>query len=110
VTIRDTKWFGTEGPTCESANELEQEEPWHLPPSHTSPGRILLVERKPRVNAMIPCSVALPNGYHGVLVVVIVVSLMTDDYHMVVVTAVAAVMPIWLRKSAGRKEHKQDKY
>jgi hypothetical protein len=34
-----------------------------------------------------------------------------DDYGMgVVVAAVAAVMPIWLRKCAGRKERKQDKY
>jgi hypothetical protein len=34
-----------------------------------------------------------------------------DDYHMVVVVAaVVAVMPIWLRKSAGRKEHKQYKH
>jgi hypothetical protein len=35
----------------------------------------------------------LPNGYQSALVVVIVV----------------AVMPIWLRKSAGGEEHKQDK-
>jgi hypothetical protein len=43
-----------------------------------------------------PCLIVnkLPNGYQSVLVVVVVV----------------AVMPIWLRKSAGRKEHKQDKY
>jgi hypothetical protein len=42
------------------------------------------------------CSIAdeLPNGYQSALVVVIVV----------------AVMPIWLRKSAGGEEHKQDKY
>jgi hypothetical protein len=32
-----------------------------------------------------------------------------DDYRMVVV-AVVAVMPIWLRKCAGRKERKQNKY
>jgi hypothetical protein len=59
-----------------------------------------------------PCSVAdrLPNGYHDVLAMVIVVAVMPDDYHTVVVTAVVAVMPIWLRKSAGRKEHKQYKY
>jgi hypothetical protein len=55
-----------------------------------------------------PCSVAdrLPNGYHDVLAMVIVVAVMPDDYH----TAVVAVMPIWLRKSAGRKEHKQYKH
>jgi hypothetical protein len=29
---------------------------------------------------------------------------------MVVVVAVVAVMPIWLRKCADRKERKQDKY
>jgi hypothetical protein len=29
---------------------------------------------------------------------------------MVVVAAVVAVMPIWLRKCAGRKEYKQDNY
>ena len=29
---------------------------------------------------------------------------------VVVVMAVVAVMPIWLRKCAGRKERKQDKY
>jgi hypothetical protein len=29
---------------------------------------------------------------------------------MVVVVAVVAMMPIWLRKCAGRKERKQDKY
>jgi hypothetical protein len=28
---------------------------------------------------------------------------------VVVVAAVVAVMPIWLRKSAGGEEHKQDK-
>jgi hypothetical protein len=33
-----------------------------------------------------------------------------DDYHIVVVVAVVAVMPIWLRKCADRKERKQDKY
>jgi len=55
-----------------------------------------------------PCPIAdkLPNGYHNVLLVVIVVAVMPDDYHMVVVAPVVAVMPIWLRKSAGRKEHK----
>ena len=43
--------------------------------------------------------------------VVIVVAVMPNDYHTVVVAAVVAVMPIiWLRKSAGCKEHKQDKY
>jgi hypothetical protein len=33
---------------------------------------------------------------------------LSDDYHMVVVVVVAvvAVMPIWLRKCAGRKERK----
>ena len=43
-----------------------------------------------------PCSIAakLPNGYQSLLVVVIVV----------------AVMPIWLRKSGGRNEHKEDKH
>jgi hypothetical protein len=34
-----------------------------------------------------------------------------DDYGMGVVAAVVvAVMPIWLRKCAGCKERKQDKY
>ena len=43
--------------------------------------------------------------------VVIVVAVMPNDYHTVVVAAVVAVMPIiWLRKSAGCKEHKQGKY
>jgi hypothetical protein len=60
-----------------------------------SPGRVLLVERKPRAKCNDPCPIAdeLPNGYHMVRVVVVV-----------------AVMPIWLRKCAGRKERKQDKY
>jgi hypothetical protein len=49
----------------------------------------------------------LPNGYQGALVVVVVVAVMPNDDHMVVVVAVVA---IWLRKSAGRKERKQDKY
>jgi hypothetical protein len=49
----------------------------------------------------------LPNGYQSALVVVIVVAVMPNDYHVLVV---AAVMPIWLRKSAGGEEHKQDKY
>jgi hypothetical protein len=31
---------------------------------------------------------------------------LSDDYHMVVVVAVVAVMPIWLCKCAGRKERK----
>jgi hypothetical protein len=52
----------------------------------------------------------LPNDYQSFLVVVVVVVVvMPNDYHMVVVAAVVAVMPIWLRKSAGCKEHKQDK-
>jgi hypothetical protein len=57
------------------------------------------------------CSIAdeLPNGYQRALVVVIVVVVMPNDYHTVVV-AVVVVMPIWLRKSAGGEEHKQDKY
>ena len=40
------------------------------------------------------------------------VGVMRMEYHMVVVAAVAvvAVVPIWLRKSAGCKEHKQHKY
>jgi hypothetical protein len=50
-----------------------------------------------------------PNGYQSLLVVVVVVVVMPNDYHMVVATVVA-VMPIWLRKSAGCKEHKQHKY
>jgi hypothetical protein len=37
-------------------------------------------------------------------------AVMTNDYHMVVVAAVMAVMTIGLRKSAGCKEHKQGKY
>ena len=52
----------------------------------------------------------LPNDYHSLLVVVVVVvvmAAMSNDYHMVVV---AAVMVIWLRKSAGCKEHEQNKY
>ena len=52
----------------------------------------------------------LPNGYQSVLVVVVavvVMAAMSNDYHMVVV---AAVMVIWLRKSAGCKEHEQNKY
>ena len=49
------------------------------------------------------------NGYQSLLVVVVVV-VMPNDYHMVVVAVVVAVMPIWLRKSAGGEEHKQDKY
>jgi ABC-type antimicrobial peptide transport system permease subunit len=59
-----------------------------------------------------PCPIAdkLPNDYQSLLVVVVVVAVMPNDYHMVVVAAVVAVMPIWLRKSAGCKEHKQDKY
>jgi hypothetical protein len=51
----------------------------------------------------------LPNGYQSMLVVVVVVVVMasmSNDYHMVVV----AVMVIWLRKSAGCKEHEQNKY
>ena len=56
------------------------------------------------------CSIAdkSPNGYQNVLVVVVVVAVMSNDYHMVVVAAM--VVPIWLRKSAGCKEHKQNKY
>jgi ABC-type antimicrobial peptide transport system permease subunit len=53
--------------------------------------------------------VTLLNGYQSVLVVVIVVAVMANDYYTVVVAVVVAVMPIWLRKSAGGKEHKQDK-
>jgi hypothetical protein len=59
-----------------------------------SPGRVLLVERMPRAKCNDPCPIAdeLPDGYR-----------------MGVVVAVVAVMPIWLRKCAGRKERKQDK-
>jgi hypothetical protein len=58
-----------------------------------------------------PGSIAdeLPNGYQSALVVFIVMVVMPNDYHVVVVAAVVAVMPIWLRKSAGGEEHKQDK-
>jgi hypothetical protein len=45
-----------------------------------------------------------------VLVVIIVVVMMPYDDYMVVVAAVVVVMPIWLRKSAGGQEHKQDKW
>jgi hypothetical protein len=41
---------------------------------------------------------------------VVGVVVMPNDYHMVVVATVVVVMPIWLRKSAGCKEHKQHKY
>jgi hypothetical protein len=41
---------------------------------------------------------------------VIVVAVMPNYYHMVVVAAVAVMPIIWLRKSAGCKEHKQDKH
>ena len=47
----------------------------------------------------------LLNGYQSVLVVVIVMAVMPNHYYMVVVAA----MPIWLRKSSGGKEHKQNK-
>ena len=59
-----------------------------------------------------PWSIAdkLPDRYQSLLVVVIVVTVMPNDHHVVVVAAVVASMPIWLRKSAGCKEHKQDKY
>jgi hypothetical protein len=43
-------------------------------------------------------------------VVVVVMTVMTNDYHMMVVVAVMSVITIWLRKSAGCKEHKEDKY
>jgi hypothetical protein len=39
----------------------------------------------------------------------VVVVAMRMEYHVVVVAAVA-VVPIWLRKSADCKEHKQHKY
>jgi hypothetical protein len=59
-----------------------------------------------------PWSIAdkLPNDYHSFLAVVVVVAVMPNDYHTMVVPVVVAVMPIWLRKSAGGEEHKQDKY
>ena len=59
------------------------------------PGRVLLVERKPRAKCNHPCPITdeLPDGYGVGMVVAVVV----------------AVMPIWLRKCAGRKERKQDK-
>ena len=43
------------------------------------------------------------------MVIIVVVMMPYDDY-MVVVAAVVVVMPIWLRKSAGGQEHKQDKW
>ena len=52
----------------------------------------------------------LPNDYQSLLVVVavvVVMAAMSNDYHMVLV--VVAVMVIWLRKSAGCKEHEQNK-
>jgi len=42
-----------------------------------------------------------------VVIVLVVAAVMPNDYHMVV--AAVAVMAIWLRKSAGCKEHKQNK-
>ena len=61
-----------------------------------SPAKVLLVERKPRAECNDPCPIA---------------DELSDDYRMVVaVAAVVAVMTIWLRKCAGRKEHKQDNY
>jgi hypothetical protein len=54
--------------------------------------------------------VTLLNGYQSVLVMIIVVAMMPYDDYMVVVAAVVAVMPIWLCKSAGGQEHKQDKW
>jgi hypothetical protein len=53
--------------------------------------------------------VTLLNGYQSVLVMIIVVVMMPYDDYMVV-AAVAVVMPIWLRKSTGGQEHKQDKW
>jgi len=44
------------------------------------------------------------------LVVVMVVVVMPNDYHIAVVATVMVVMPIRLRKSADCKEHKQDKH
>jgi len=41
---------------------------------------------------------------------VVVVVVMPNDYHMMVVVAVMSVITIWLRKSAGCKEHKQNKH
>ena len=63
-----------------------------LEPSH---GRVLLVERMPRAKCNDPCPITdeLPDGYR-----------------MGVMVTVVAMMPIWLRKCAGRKERKQDKY
>jgi hypothetical protein len=80
--------------------------------SFLSPNRLArsfdFVRQLPHAKPNDPWPIAdkLPNGYQGVLVVVVVAAVMPNDYHMVVV----AVMPIGLRKSAGRKEHKQDKY
>jgi hypothetical protein len=59
--------------------------------------------------------VTLLNGYQSVLVMIIVVVMMPYDDYMVVVAAVVVaavvvVMPIWLRKSAGGQEYKQDKW
>jgi hypothetical protein len=59
---------------------------------------------------LIACSITaeLPNDYQSLLVVVVVVvvAVMPNDYHMVVVVVVA-VMPIrLLRKSADGEEHK----
>jgi hypothetical protein len=79
--------------------------------SNTNPERVFWVERKPRVICNDSCSRAdkLSNGYHSVLVMV-VVAVMPEDYPMAVVAVVVAVMPIWLCKCAGREEHKQDKH
>ena len=60
-----------------------------------SPAKVLLVERKPRAECNDPCPIADESP---------------DDYHVVVVAVVVAVMPIWLRKCAGCKERKQDNY
>ena len=82
------------GPFCavEGVNPTLLGLPLHPPAPDVL--EVLLVERKPRaINAMnhVPIADELP-----------------DDYRMVVV--VVAVMPIWLRKCAGRKERKQNKY
>jgi hypothetical protein len=62
-----------------------------------------------RRNAPTRVADELTNDYQSLLVVLVVMAVVTNDYHMVVAT-VMAMIAIGLRKSPGCKEHKQGKY
>jgi hypothetical protein len=78
---------------------------------NSSPGRSAMVALCNLRNVQSASTSVTPRHHFRVVEAISRSNESPDNYHMVVVVAaVVPVMPIWLRKCAGRKERKQDKY